>query len=120
MEKRARFVDCDGREIFFLDCTNCKAADIHEMIDECARQVRSRPKSSVLTLTIVGGGKFDQETIGRLKELTAGNAPYVKKAAIVGMTGLYKVVLMAVATFSKREFHLFDTVEEARAYLLKD
>ena len=79
--------------------------------------VRSQPPKSVLTMTIAGGGKFDNDIVGRLKDLTKGNEPYVKKAAVVGMSGLYKVVLMAVAMFSKREFHMFDTAEEAKDFL---
>jgi len=115
--QRARFIDHKGKKIFVLDCSDCKPADVHEIIDECARVVRSQPPKSVLTMTIAGGGKFDNDIVGRLKDLTKGNEPYVKKAAVVGMSGLYKVVLMAVAMFSKREFHMFDTAEEAKDFL---
>jgi|SRR5512138_346894 hypothetical protein len=120
MKQRARFIQHNGKEIFLLDCSNCKPGEVHEIIDECARQVRARPEKSVLTMTIAGGGKFDNETVNRLKELTKGNEPYVKKAALVGITGLYKVIVMAIATFSRREFHMFDTVEEAQEYLTSD
>lgn len=116
--ERARFIEHRGKQIYQLDCSNCKAAEIHQIIEECARQVQSQPPKSVMTMTIAGGGKFDQETITRLKELTKGNEPYVRKAAVVGITGLYKVVLMAVSTFSQRQFHLFDTVEEAKDFLV--
>ena len=118
--ERARFIQHQGKEIFQLDCSNCKPADIHLIIDECARVVRSRPPKSVRTLTIAGGGAFDQEVVGKLKELTKGNEPYVMKSAVVGITGLYKVVLLAVSAFSKREFHLFDSVDEARDFLAAD
>ena len=118
--QRSRFIDHHGQPIYMLDCSGCTPQEIGEIIDECARQVRSQPHNSVLTLTIAGGGKFDNDTVTRLKELTTGNAPYVRKAAVVGMTGLYKVVLIAVSMFSKREFHLFDTVDDAKNFLIKD
>lgn len=118
--ERARFIQHNGVEIYMLDCSGCKPAEVHEIIDECARQVRARPLKSVRTMTIAGGGKFDNETVSRLKELTKGNEPHVKKAALVGITGLYKVVVMAIATFSRREFHMFDTVEEAKEFLAAD
>jgi len=114
---KARFVQHKGKEIFILDCSGCKPAEVHQIIDECARQVRCRPPKSVRTLTIAGGGKFDNETITRLKELTKGNEPHVHRAALVGITGLYKVVVTAISMFSKREFHLFDTMEEALDFL---
>ena len=111
--ERSRFIDHKGKQIFVLDCSGCTTDQIREIIKECGRVVQAQPEKSVLTMTIAGGGKFDNEIISELKELTKGNEPYVKKAAVVGMTGLYKVVLMAVSMFSNREFHLFDTAEEA-------
>ncbi|PLY02262.1 MAG: hypothetical protein C0624_09000 [Desulfuromonas sp.] len=116
--ERSRFIDHKGKKIYVIDCSNCKPADIHPLIDECARVVRSQPPKSVLTMTVAGGGKFDNDIVAKLKELTKGNEPYVKQAAVVGMSGLYKVVLMAVAMFSKREFHMFDTEEEAKDFLV--
>lgn len=118
--ERARFIEHRGRKIFRLDCTGCKAEEIADIIDETARQVRCQPAGSVRTLTVAGGGRFEQSTILKLKELTKGNAPYVDRAAVVGITGLYKVVMMAVATFSNRNFNLFATVEEALDFLAAD
>ncbi|PLX72995.1 MAG: hypothetical protein C0615_11505 [Desulfuromonas sp.] len=118
--ERSCFIEHKGREIYLLDCSDCSPDEIVEVIDECARQVRTRPEQSVRTLTVAGGGSFDSNVIGKLKDLTQGNAPYVDKAAVVGITGLYKVVLNTVKMFSKREFHLFDTVEEAKDFLAAD
>jgi hypothetical protein len=118
--ERSRFIQHNGREIYLLDCSDCEPADVLQIIDECARNVRSRPEKSVRTLTIAGGGKFDGNVISRLKELTQGNAPYVERAALVGITGLYKVVVNTLKMFTKREFHLFDTVEEAKNFLAAD
>ena len=115
--ERARFIDHCGKRIFLLDCTAASVDEIHDLIEECARQVRVQPPQSVLTLTVAGGGKFAPETIQKLKELTRGNKPYVKASAVVGITGLYKVVISAVSLFSERRFHLFDTVEEAKDFL---
>ncbi|PLY02705.1 MAG: hypothetical protein C0623_03495 [Desulfuromonas sp.] len=118
--ERSRYIQHKGREIYMLDCSDCKPQDISDIIDECARQVRSRPEGSVRTLTIAGGGKFDNNVLQKLKELTQGNAPYVDRAAVVGITGLYKVVMNTVKLFSKRQFHLFDTVEEAKDFLASE
>ncbi len=118
--ERSRFIQHQGREIYMLDCSGCSPGDVLSIIGECARQVRARPEKSVRTLTVAGGGKFDNDVLQGLKELTQGNAPYVEKAAVVGVTGLYKVVLNAIKVFSKREFHLFDTVEEAKDFLATD
>jgi hypothetical protein len=117
---RARFIDHKGKKIFLLDCSDCLPADINAIVEECARVVQSQPAKSVLTLTIANGGRFDLETISRLKDLTSANEPFVRKSAVVGATGLQHVVLVTVSKFSKREFRLFDDLEEAKDYLVDD
>jgi hypothetical protein len=118
--ERSKFIQHKGRELYVLDCSDCQPEEIIGIIDECARQVQSRPEKSVRTLTIAGGGKFDNNVLQKLKNLTQGNAPYVDKAAVVGITGLYKVVMNTIKMFSKREFHLFDSVDEAKDFLAAD
>ena len=114
------FTRIEGKEIYRLnfDYDDIKEAEV--LINECARQVRRRPENSVLTLTLVAKGKFDAALVEKLKVLTKGNSPYVRKAAVVGIAGLYKVVISAISIFSKREFKLFDSQDDAVRYLLKD
>jgi len=114
---RAKFVDHKGVQIFTMDCRDATLEEMNAIIEECILQVRSQPEKSVFTLTIAGGSAFSGETISRLKAVARDNTPYVKAGAIVGVTGLYKVVFNAVAMFSKRRFYLFDTVEEAMDFL---
>ena len=70
-----------------------------------------------VTQIVAGGSSFSGETISRLKELARDNTPYVKASAIIGVTGLHKVVLNAVAMFSKRRFYIYDTLDEAMDFL---
>jgi len=118
--ERARFIDHKGKKIFLLDCSNCLPSDINTLIEICAHQVQCQPEKSVLTLNIAGGGRFDLETINKLKKLTRDNEPYVRKSAVVEVSGLQEVVLMTVARFSKREFHLFNDRETAMDFLVSD
>ena len=109
-----------GKEIFILNFENHNIDDAMPLIEECAKQVRQRPQGSVLTLTIATELKFTPAFIDELKELTKGNAPYVRKAAVVGITGLLNVAMTAVSIFSKRDFKLFDSKEDAIKYLLQE
>lgn len=115
--QRAHFVEHKGKSIFLMDCRNATADEIDAVISECLRQIRQLPQQSALTLTVAGGTTFSGETISKLKALARDNAPHVKAAALVGVTGLYKIVFNAVSMFSKRKFNLFDTVEEAKDFL---
>ncbi len=115
--ERAKFVTHKNAQIFIMDCRDASLDEMNAIIEECILQVRKQPEKSVLTLTISGGSAFSGDTIAKLKEVARDNTPYVKAGAIVGVTGLYKVVFNAVAMFSKRRFYLFDTVDEAKDFL---
>jgi len=115
--KNACFVRENGKEIFELKFFYDDMSEALPLIEECARQVRQRPLDSVLTMTIIGKGRFTPELVEKLKQLTKGNGPHVHRASIVGVTGLYKVVISAITIFSKRDFKLFDTREAAIRYL---
>jgi len=115
--ERAKFVEHKGRQLYIMDCSNATVEEMDQVIEACERDVRSQPEKSVFTLIVSGGSSFSGETISRLKELARDNTPYVKASAIVGVTGLHKVVLNAVAMFSKRRFYIFDTLDEAMDFL---
>jgi hypothetical protein len=117
--KDACFTNRYGKEIFELNFSYEVIDEAIPLIEECAKQIRQRPENSVLTLTTVSEGKFNSELVEHLKGLTKGNAPYVRKAAVVGITGIYKIVMTAINIFSKRDFRLFDDRDEAIKYLLE-
>ncbi len=118
--ENASFTTEYGKEIFVLNFDYSAIEEAVPLIEKCADQVRSRPENSVLTLTVISKGKFNTELVEYLKDLTKGNTPYVRKAAVVGVEGLYKVVMSAVSIFSKRDFKLFDNKEDAIHYLIED
>ena len=116
----AQFTTEYGKEIFVLNFDYNAIEEAVPLIEECADQIRSRPENSVLTLTVVSKGKFNAQLVDYLKDLTKGNKPYVRKAAVVGIEGLYRVVISAISIFSKRDFKLFDNKDDAISYLLED
>lgn len=118
--QRCQFVEHKGKKILVMDCSDCQPGDYGDIIRECARMVQSQPEKSVLTMTIAGGGMFDSETVDKLKTLTKDNAPYVSKSAVVGVSGLQKVVLTAISLFSNRKFNLFDERQGAMDFLAAD
>jgi len=44
---------------------------------------------------------FNSEWVEKLKELTKGNRPYLRRAAVVGITGVYKIVMTTIHIFSE-------------------
>ena len=116
--ERARFIEHRGVRIFYIDFSHCPIEEAQDVIAAAQPLIRGEAEKSVLTLTYTDGGRFDSDIIASLKEFTKGNEPYVKAAAVVGITGLQKIVLDAVSFFSNREFATFDDMEKAKEYLI--
>ena len=91
-----------------------------ELIEITHTLIASQLPNSVLTLSDVTGATFNIEVVEQIKELTRHNAPYVRKGALIGVTGLQALIYSAVQSFSKRNIPLFNNKEEALKYLLTD
>lgn len=59
------------------------------------------------------------ELVNTLKEFTTHNQPFVKAAAIVGVTGLQKIAYDTVIRFTKRNIPILPSVEEAMDWLVE-
>ena len=80
--------------------------------------ISTKPMNSLLTLTDVTNARFNDEVGDGMKQFSAHNKPYVKAAAVVGITGLKKIIFGAVVAFSKRNIESFDDVEQAKRWLV--
>ena len=115
--KRVRFIQHNGKEILSLNFANCDAREAHAIIDQAKMVISSSPEQSLLTLTDVTNIRFDDTLNERMKEFAAHNKPYVKAAAVVGVTGLKKILFEAAMIFSKRKLHTFETLDQAKTWL---
>lgn len=116
--ERVKFIQHSGKEILLLDFSGCTAEDACGVIEQALPVIRTRPQQSLLTLTDVTNMRFDDRLSQKMKEFTAQNKPYVRAAAVVGVTGLKKILFDAVVIFSKRKFQAFDDLEKAKAWLI--
>jgi hypothetical protein len=114
---RTRFISHLGKELYLIDVAGLSPDEVLGLVDGAARDIRSRPPRSVLTITHVKGVRLENRMIERLRWLADGNKPHVKAAAITGLSGIQRVVLNTVKILTGREWHLFDTVEEAKEFL---
>jgi hypothetical protein len=116
--ERVKFIKHGGRDILLLNFVECSANDVLHTIDEAKSVIAAQPQGSLLTLTDVTNARFNEEVTNRMKEFTTHNKPFVKAAAIIGVSGIKKIIFEAVMMFSKRKIHIFDTVNEAKDWLI--
>ena len=116
---RARFHDYKGKRIYITDGSSLGVDEIFQIVDQCARDIRSQPPGSVLAIVNAAGARLDRRVMEKMRWLADGNKPYVKAAAVVGLSSVHKFILNTVAIVTRREFHAFDTLEEAKEFLVK-
>jgi hypothetical protein len=117
---RVRFILHMGKRVLSIDYSNCDVATMKAVADEGHRLIAREPLNSVLTLNDVTGSGFDQESVEVLKSRVAANRPYVKRAAVIGISGLQRLIYEAIKLFTKRTIPNFSSRQEALDYLVKD
>lgn len=119
MEK-VGFWEHKGKKIFYADFSGINIKnkpEIIAIIESAKAVVAQQPEKSLLILTNVTNTGFDSEVTGIFKDYASHNTKYVKASALVGISGLQKVILTAVKQFTKRDYNLFNTVDEAKDWL---
>jgi hypothetical protein len=116
---RARFHDHKGKRIYITDGSDLGVEEIFQLVEQCARDIRSQPLGSVLAIIHAKGARLDRPVMEKMRWLADGNKPYVKAAAVTGLSSVHKFILNTVAIVTRREFHCFDTLEEAKDFLVK-
>ncbi len=117
---RVRFIRHQEKEILFLDFSNSATDDVLKTIEVAKQLIGTKPEKSLLTLTDVTNARFNEEVGDGMKRFTAYNKPYVKAAAVVGITGLKKIIFGAVMAFSQRKIEAFDDLEAAKRWLVNN
>ena len=118
LSNRVYFIEHGGHRVLFLNYSGCNGAILKMAAEEGNRVISREPPNSVLTLTDVTGMSFDQESVTALKAMVAANAPYVKRAAVIGISGLQSLIYDAVQAFSKRKIPHFPTRQQALDWLI--
>lgn len=120
VENRVQFITHRGKRVLSINYAHCDVAQLKAVAEEGNRLISRELLNSVRTLNDVTGTSFDHESVEALKSKVAANAPYVKRAAVIGISGLQRLIYEAVKLFTRRNIPLFSTREEALDWLVQD
>jgi len=120
MADRIQFVSHGGKQILFVDFSNCSPAEVEKICRAVPELVTALPRNSVLILSDFTGASFDKDAIRAMKESAVFDKPHVKKSAWVGAENFPHEFSRSLSNFSRREFPAFKSREEALAWLVKD
>src|SRR5579863_1777499 len=120
MDDRIRTITHQGKEILLIDFAGCQSPEIVSILADVQERVAENAENSVLTLADFTGAHFDRNVATRIKEVLVFDRPYVKRSAWVGAESLPKIFYENFKSFSRREFPIFATRQEAMDWLIKD
>ena len=117
---RVRFVTHQGKQILLADYTGCTRQTLLDILKERERIVLAQPKGSVLTLVDVTGVETSREVFDEVKKVAVRERAQVRRAAVVGIESVPKVLFDSLKTFAAREYRTFATREEAMDWLVQE
>jgi hypothetical protein len=115
-----RFIEHQGKRVLFINYSHCDVAMMKAVAEEGHRVIAREAPNSVLTLNDVTGTTFDKESVAVLQAKVAANAPYVRRAAVIGISGLQRLIYEGVQAFTRRRIPLFERRQEALDWLVQD
>jgi hypothetical protein len=120
MHERLQFISHQKKRILLVDFSNCSAVEVEKLARAVPDTVTTQARASVLLLADFSGASFDHEALRAMKESAVFDKPYIKKSAWVGAENLPPVFEENLKAFSRREFTIFRSREEALTWLVAD
>jgi hypothetical protein len=116
---KSRWITYRGVEILY-----CDFSGFGEDIESLRAEVKAvdavifrRGKDSVLALADLAGTVTGDAVVELFKNSAASTKGYVRKQAVIGLSGLQKWLARTVALFSGQSMHIFDSAEQAKEWL---
>ncbi len=115
--ERINYLDHKGKTIIYIDFSKCPPKETQLLISEIKKIVAHQTPGSVLTLINVEDMLFDKNTKQMMQNLAAHNRLFAKAEAVIGATGILKVIYDVIIADKKNKVRLFDTKEVAKDWL---
>jgi hypothetical protein len=107
-----------AKNIVFVDYSNMKPAELMAEAQKLHHEARTRLAGQKFKVLVdVTGTMMNTESVQALKNSTKRDAAMIEKTAVVGVTGLKKVLADAIAKFSGTHTRHFDTKAQALSWL---
>lgn len=109
-----------GKKILYINYAGLSPKEELEQIDNATKILVETNDKNNLTLSDLRNALINQDFVNRAKEKGKISGHFTKKAAVLGVEGVRKIILKAVNTFSENPREPFSTIEEAKEWLVKD
>lgn len=116
----ARFIQHQGKQVVLLDFSGIQDPDVGlPYIEAAGRFVQALPADkSALSCTDVTNTQYNRRVVDAFKDMSKGNAPHVKAAAVVTDSSIHRAAISMIALVSRRKLETFETREQALDWLV--
>ena len=117
--KKPEIISYKGKSIFYMDFSGLRSTeDITSLISLCKEYIHSQREKSLLILTNIEGMHFNNEVKALFSEFINANKPYVKASAVVGISGLQRIIYNGIMRLTGRDIRSFDTLSIGKEWLI--
>ena len=107
-----------GHTILSVTYTGMSKEDALVEVAELSSVIRASEPNSRLILSDFTDVHYDKATSDKFAEFAKGNKPFVKASAVIGMTGMKRVLFNTAMKIAKRDIRNFDTRDAALSWLI--
>ncbi len=107
-----------GIKIIYTNCSNIKTLEeVESAFGESSEIITKEPQKSVLAISNFENTFFNKSVIAIIKEALKKNKSYIKYTAVIGISGLAKLMFDGIVRATRRDLRLFGTLSEAKEFL---
>ncbi len=120
---KSKWIEYKGQRIFYVDCSNfgSDSAALHEEARAIIALVTQEPENSVRAISNAEGTTGTPENLTILKGIVTRTTRFVRKRAVVGVSGVRKALLDIVNRVAGgKPFAAFTEIDEAKEWVIKD
>lgn len=119
---KSHWITYKGKQILYCDYSNFRS-DVQALRaenDAADVIICQQPEGLVLSLSNVENTVASTEVINLFKLSASRTKRYVRKQAVIGVTGLRRMLAEAVARSSGQELTYFEDIEKAKDWLVAE
>jgi hypothetical protein len=117
VEERVGLSTIGDKEVICVNFSRAGPAEVDLVIEQAIPLIRTRPKGSVYTITDVTGMPIHKLSNRKLEDFVRGNKPYVRAAAVFGLSGVARAILATLKLLTGRELNAFGDRQAAEVWI---
>lgn len=120
----AKFIEHKGKEIYYVDYSNIKTNEEFlatiKQTNGFREKVKAEGKRDLLMLVDITGSFVYGEVLEEIKKAGKQTKQITAREAVVGVTGGKKILLKIMQTITNMNLKVFDTIEDAKDWLVSE